>query len=196
MVQTGQAAYVADRLILCGGAWSNEWLADVGVKITVTRQALAWVWPKSPEMFAPSVIPAWSVGHADGSMHYGFPMLPDNPGLKIALHKPGEITEPRSLVRTPVPADEQSFRPFLSETVPDADGPTVAIRICMYENSPDGHFILDSHPIHKNILLACGFSGHGFKFATVIGEALADLAINGKTNLPIDFLSLRRFRVA
>ena len=67
------------------------------------------------------------------------------------------------------------------------------MRICMYTNSPDHHFIIDRHPAHPRVTLACGFSGHGFKFASVVGEILADLATEGKTKLPAQFLGLSRF---
>ena len=70
----------------------------------------------------------------------------------------------------------------------------MSLRICMYTNSPDHHFILDRHPAHERVTLAAGFSGHGFKFATVIGEALADLATRGRSELPIEFLRLERLR--
>jgi sarcosine oxidase len=70
----------------------------------------------------------------------------------------------------------------------------LSMRVCLYTNSPDGHFVIDAHPEHENVTVACGFSGHGFKFAPVIGEALADLATTDSTALPIDFLGLGRFR--
>jgi sarcosine oxidase len=77
--------------------------------------------------------------------------------------------------------------------MPAADGPLLSMRICLYTNSPDGHFIVDRHPVHERVTIACGFSGHGFKFAPVIGQALADLAVDGGTALPIGFLGLKRF---
>ena len=89
--------------------------------------------------------------------------------------------------------DEAALRPALRRFLPDADGPLLSMRVCLYTNSPDHSFIVDRHPAHANVTLACGFSGHGFKFASVMGEALADLATKGRSDLPIDFLSLRRF---
>jgi glycine/D-amino acid oxidase-like deaminating enzyme len=92
-----------------------------------------------------------------------------------------------------LPRDEEECREIISRYLPDADGPLLAMRICMYTYSPDSHFIIDRHPGNDRALMACGFSGHGFKFASVIGEVLADLAMNGKTNLPVEFLGLGRF---
>jgi sarcosine oxidase len=126
-------------------------------------------------------------------MFYGFPMAADNAGFKSALHRPGTPTDPDTINRDPQPGDEGTFRPLLAKYIPEANGPLLSLRICMYTNSPDGHFIIDRHPTRPRLTVACGFSGHGFKFASVIGEALADLAMKGKTELPIDFLGFSRF---
>jgi glycine/D-amino acid oxidase-like deaminating enzyme len=103
------------------------------------------------------------------------------------------LTDPELLDRGLAAGDESGFRAGLARHLPDANGPLLAAQVCMYTNSQDGHFILDRHPAHASIALACGFSGHGFKFAPVIGEALADLALEGRSALPIGFLSLARF---
>jgi len=93
----------------------------------------------------------------------------------------------------PLPGDEDDFRPVLSKYLPEADGPLLSIRTCMYTVSPDSHFIIDRLPRHERVTIACGFSGHGFKFATVVGEVLADLAMHGKSEMPIGFLGFQRF---
>src|SRR5439155_5037936 len=114
-------------------------------------------------------------------------------GLKIAHHAPGAAADPDSIDRTPKPEDEQTFRPTLKQYIPDGDGPLISMRICMYTNSPDHHFIIDRHPSHPRVTFAAGFSGHGFKFASMIGEALADLTTKRLAELPIGFLGLSRF---
>jgi sarcosine oxidase len=195
-VQTAQGnTYHATHLIISGGAWSSRLITSLGVPLMVTRQVLGWVWPRLPERFTLEAgFPTWAIEHGS-EFHYGFPMLPDNPGFKIARHAPlGQVTTPETVRRDPTPEDEETFRPALRRFFPGADGPTLAVRTCLYTNSPDGHFILDRHPEHNSVTVACGFSGHGFKFAPVIGEALADLASTGATSLPIDFLGLKRFR--
>jgi sarcosine oxidase len=96
-------------------------------------------------------------------------------------------------VRETTPEDEQTFRPAIEQYIPDARGPTLAMRVCLYTNSPDQHFIIDRHPRHERVTVACGFSGHGFKFASVVGEVMADLALNGRSAHPVDFLRLSRF---
>jgi len=90
--------------------------------------------------------------------------------------------------------DERTFRPAIEQYLPDAQGPTLAMRTCLYTHSPDHHFIIDRLPGHDRVTVACGFSGHGFKFASVIGEVMADLALDGRSALPVDFLKLARFR--
>jgi sarcosine oxidase len=193
-VRTGRGEYRADRIIFCGGAWSGRLVRDLGVELLVTRQVLGWVWPKRPELFELGKLPVWAVEQPDGGLAYGFPMMPDNPGLKIALHARGKPTEADRLVRDILPGDEDEVRGVARRYVPDGDGPLLALRVCMYTNSPDSHFIIDRHPRHPRVIVACGFSGHGFKFSSVIGEVLADLARNGKTELPIGFLGLNRFK--
>jgi sarcosine oxidase len=175
--------------------------AKLGVPLTVTRQALGWVWPPAgPDGFTLDAgFPTWAIHDPDeNSLFYGFPLLPENPGFKIARHRPGAPADPDTVIRHALlPEDEDDFRPGLRFFPGAIGGPTLAIRICLYTNSPDGHFLVDRHPVCPDrVSLACGFSGHGFKFAPVIGEALADLAERGATDLPIGFLRLARFHAA
>jgi len=191
-VITSRATYRAATAIICGGAWSERLVRGLGIPLRVTRQVMGWVWPKTPALFELTRLPVWAVDHLDGSIHYGFPMLPDSPGFKLAHHAPAQSTDPQTVDRQISQADEQTIRPFLQRFIPDADGPLLSMRVCLYTNSPDQHFLIDRHPEHPNVVLACGFSGHGFKFAPVIGAALADLALTGKTIHPIEFLGCKR----
>ena len=196
VVHTDRATYHADHLVVSGGAWSSRLLGDLGVELVVTRQVVGWVWPKRPELFELGALPIWAIDNprrGQPGLLYGFPMLPETPGLKIAHHFPGEPTTPDTIDRQALPGDEDDFRPALGRFIPHADGPLLSMHVCMYTNTPDSHFIIDRHPAHDRVTLACGFSGHGFKFASVIGEALADLALTGRTDLPIEFLGLSRF---
>lgn len=193
VVRSTKATYRADTVIFCGGAWTDKLVRDLGVPLTVTRQPLAWVWPKSPELFDLGKFPVWIMEHRDGSNHYGFPMLPDNPGLKLASHKRSAPTDAETLDRSIHDSDEQAVRGVLSDFIPAANGPLLSLRICMYTNSPDHQFIIDRHPMHPNVIIACGFSGHGFKCASGIGEVLAELAVDGRSSLPVEFLGLKRF---
>jgi sarcosine oxidase len=193
-VTTNVGEYHADKLLLCGGPWSSCLVQDLGVKLAVTRQVLAWVWPGQPKQFALGEFPVFAVDHLDGTLHYGFPMTEDYPGFKVAHHAPGAATDPDFVTRGEKPGDQETFRPFLRQMIPDADGPMLSMKVCLYTNSPDHHFIIDRHPLHERVTIACGFSGHGFKFASVVGEILADLALKGSTALPVQFLQLSRFQ--
>jgi sarcosine oxidase len=177
------------------------------VPVTATRQVTGWVWPKRPELFEVGALPVWAIDNPDDSIHYGFPLTQPGGsvsgdtavngiggvGLKVAHHRRAEAVDPADPGYEARPGDEATFRSVLTRHLPDADGPVLAMRVCMYANSPDLHFIVDTHPFHANVVVACGFSGHGFKFASVIGEVLADLATDGKTPHPVGFLSLKRF---
>jgi sarcosine oxidase len=192
-VRTNKGEYHADKLLFCGGPWTGRIVRDLGVELVVTRQVLGWVWPRKPELFRLGLFPVWGIEAADGSLSYGFPMTGDNPGLKVARHGRGPATDPDNVVRDATAADEAEVHSILSRNLPDGDGPTLSVRICLYTMSPDEHFIIDRHPGHERVTVASGFSGHGFKFASVVGEVLADLALEGKTALPAGFLGLERF---
>jgi sarcosine oxidase len=192
-VKTGHGEYRADKLIFCGGAWTEKLVSDLGIPLIVTRQVMGWVWPREPARFEIGRLPVWAIDLPDNSLYYGFPMHRPGVGFKLAHHARMQATDPDQVDRTILPGDEESFRDCLRRFIPLADGPTMAIRTCLYTNSPDSHFIIDRHPKHSRILLSCGFSGHGFKFASVVGQMMADLALSGRTALPIEFLSLARF---
>jgi len=200
-VRTSRGEYSARHLVVCGGAWSGKALRDLGVPLKVTRQVLGWVQPRKPELFAFGVMPVWAIDNPDNTQHYGFPMLDGEafgsarPGFKIGHHWHAEQTTAETVNRMPRPEDENDFRPTLRAMIPDADGPLLSMGVCMYTCSPDSHFIIDRHPRVPggNVTLACGFSGHGFKFSSVVGEVLADLALDGRTKHPIEFLGLSRF---
>jgi sarcosine oxidase len=191
-VRTTRGEYEADHLVFCGGPWSGKLMSDLGVPLVVTRQVLGWVWPRKPEMFEIARLPVWAI-EKTGGIYYGFPMMPDSPGFKLADHSFGTTTDPDRVAREVTVEDERTFQPAIQQYIPDAQGSTLAMRVCLYTHSPDRHFVIDRHPRHDRVTVACGFSGHGFKFASVVGEVLADLALAGGTALPIEFLGLRRF---
>jgi sarcosine oxidase len=192
-VKTNRASYEADQLIFCGGAWTTRLVRDLGIDLVVTRQVMGWVWPKQPSLFEIGTLPVWAIDSPRGSIWYGFPITDEPPGFKIALHARGSVADPDQVNREISPDDEKTFRECLTGYIPRADGPVLSMRTCLYTNSPDSHFIIDRHPRLQRVLLACGFSGHGFKFASVVGEVLADYATRGKTDLPARFLGLSRF---
>ena len=196
VVKTDQGDVRADRVVFTAGAWSGKVLEELKVPLKVTRQVLGWTWPQCPMDFTAEKFPVWVADAGDGAVHYGFPLTPDGSGgvgLKSARHFPALEVNPDRVVREALEGDEDEVRNGLRRFVPSGDGPLLSLRICLYTNTPDGHFVVDHHPECSHAVIACGFSGHGFKFASVMGEALADLAVEGKTDWPIDFLGLSRF---
>lgn len=193
VVTTTNSTYKADKLIICSGVWSQQIVGNLGIELPVTRQIALWVKPKQDDLFALGKMPIWAIHREAGGMYYGFPVLSDKPGFKLAVHDPGELTNPDTIDRKAQPRETKELHEMLDLYIPQANGDVLETSVCMYCNTPDAHFIIDHLPQHENVLIACGFSGHGFKFASVIGEALADLATNGHTDLPIEFLGLNRF---
>ncbi len=197
-VTTDKAVYKANKLIFTAGAWTDKLLQDLNVPLKVTRQVLGWVKPENWTDFTMDKFVCWGISDAKAGLYYGMPILNNEDtsgpiGLKLGSHLHGDIVNPDNVDRHIYEADEATFRECLEKYMPSANGDILAIKTCLYTNSPDENFIIDQHPLSKNVILACGFSGHGFKFASVIGEILSDLAIYGETKQPIEFLSLKRF---
>jgi sarcosine oxidase len=197
-VQTEKGNYHAKKLIFTAGAWTDKLLDDLNVPLKVTRQILGWVKPEKWADFTLDNFVCWGISDKAKGLYYGMPILNNEDtsghiGLKLGCHKHGDVVNPDNVNREITDADEATFRHCLEKYIPAANGDVLAIKTCLYTNSPDENFIIDYHPKHKNVILACGFSGHGFKFASVVGEILCDLALQGETELPISFLSLDRF---
>ncbi len=191
-VETARGAFEAERLVITGGPWSGGLLGELGLPLRVTRQVAGWIQPPEPKCFAPEYFPVWGLDDPDGGFHYGFPILPGRPGLKLARHYPGDPADPETVGRRPGPDDRAEIEAAAARALPGASGPLLSLSVCLYTNTPDGHFLIDRHPTAERVVFAAGFSGHGFKFAPVVGDALADLAIRGSTELPIGFLGLDR----
>jgi sarcosine oxidase len=199
-VITDKNKYSCDKLIITTGAWTNKMLPAFAGKIKVTRQFVAWIRPGNPDRFLLNKFPCWMIADNERpGAYYGFPFLPveefgEPGGLKIAHHYPGFVTDPDKVNRQTMPEDIADLKYALEKYLPGTFDTILSTKICLYANSPDENFIIDKLPgYEKNVVVACGFSGHGFKFIPVVGEILADLALDGKTNQPIDFLSAKRF---
>jgi sarcosine oxidase len=188
-VTTDRAAYDADRLVLSTGAWLG---ALAGVPVVAERQVLAWLQPLRPELFAPERFPVFSLIVEEGR-YYGFPAF-GIPGFKLGrYHHLEEQGDADLLDREPHPRDEEALRVCAERYFPDGAGPTMTLKTCLFENTPDEHFLLGLHPEHEQVVLAGGGSGHGFKFASVVGEVVADLVAGNAPRLDIGLLSPQRF---
>lgn len=189
-VETDRAVYRADRLVVAAGPWSRDVLKALRLPLVVLRIVNAHFAPVRPELYDVDACPIFSLLVPEGH-YYGVPG-PADVGLKIGRGDSAEVCTPDT-IRRDVAADEIAmFRRVLDRYLPGADGALRSSLTCMYTMSPDKHFIVDRHPAHEQVALACGFSGHGFKFAPVIGEVLADLATQGRTAHPVGFLSIHR----
>jgi sarcosine oxidase len=189
-VETAQGSYQAGRLVIAAGPWTSEVLADLGLPLEVERIVNAHFEPSRPELFGPDACPIYLLDVPEGN-YYGFPSLPEQ-GLKFGRHK-GESCTPRTIRRVVGDDEVALLRNVLDRYLPGASGTLQWTITCMYTNTPDRHFIIDRHPRYPAVVYACGFSGHGFKFASVIGEVLADLATEGATRHDVGFLSAQRF---
>ena len=156
------------------------------------RQVAMWFGTSTPEIFRRDVFPCYLVDTPAGYF-YGFPMI-DSLGTKVARHYGAdELADPSAVDWELRGDDEGTLRRFLTTHLPSADGPMTRGSVCMYTLTPDRHFVIDRHPRHPNVVVAAGFSGHGFKFASVVGEILADLCDRGDSRLPIDMFRATRF---
>jgi monomeric sarcosine oxidase len=190
-IQTDQSSYEVGRLIVCAGSWTSQLLATLGLPLVVRRKTLAWLRPKTPEDFTLGKFPVYISESEDGAL-YGFPLY-GHPGVKIANHHGGVEVNPDQVDRTFHERDATDVRRFARKYLPGLTEELLDGKICLYTLTPDEHFIIDFYPEKQNILIAAGFSGHGFKFAPVVGEILADLCTEGKTPYPIEMFRLERF---
>jgi sarcosine oxidase len=194
-VRTTRGRYEAGRLVLCAGAWASRLVPQLGGLAVPERQVLAWLQPSRPEYFRLDAFPVFNLEVEEGR-YYGFPSFLI-PGFKFGkYHHRGEVVDPDAAQREPQPEDEDLLRAFARRYFPDGAGPTMMLKACLFTNSPDRHFILDRHPDHPEVAIAAGFSGHGYKFCSVIGEVMADLAQDGQTRHDIEFFRLKRFAAA
>jgi sarcosine oxidase len=191
-VRTDRGEVEAERLVLAAGAWSQDVARLPAGLVHGVRQSLAWLQPARPEIFEPERMPVFNLA-LDGEHFYGFPAH-GIPGFKLGRYDHfGSGGDPDEIDREPTRADEMPLREFAERYFPDGAGPTVALKTCLFEPSPDEHFLIDRHPDTPSAVVAAGFSGHGYKFCSVVGEILADLATEGETRHDIDLFRFARF---
>jgi sarcosine oxidase len=173
IVQTDRETYCGKNLIITAGPWASQFLGDLGVPLVVTRKPLYWFATNNQQYRADQGSPGFIYETPIGNF-YGFPEI-DEFGLKVAEHSGGMV------VADPLKVQREEDRKMRFE-------------VCLYTLSPDRNFLVDQHPDHSQVVFAAGLSGHGFKFASVLGETLSDLVLTGKTRDPIGFLSCQRFK--
>lgn len=192
-VETASGTYEAERLVISAGSWAPELLSDLRLPLEVTRQILFWFKPKDIEPFRPENFPVYIWEPQDGNTFYGIPAHDGEQGVKATFFRADSTPcTPETIDRKVTKADVEFVREYIGCYLPQLNGELLQAQTCMYTNTPDLHFVLAPHPKYPQITVAAGFSGHGYKMASVVGEILADLAMDGETKHPIDLFSPTR----
>lgn len=196
LVRTVRERYAADHLVITAGPWAPQILRELNLPLTVTRQVVYQFEPiGSIDIFRQEKMPVYiRETKKDQPLLYGFPLTgPESEGVKVGLHGSKDVCTPATVDRTIHAADERTIREHLAEALPMLAGRLLHAETCLYTMTLDENFVIDKHPTFPQVTLAAGFSGHGFKFASVLGEVLADLATNNKPAYDLDLFGLRRF---
>jgi sarcosine oxidase len=195
-IETPKGRYEAEQLILSTGAWIGDHVPVLNGISVPERQVLVWFQPAHPERFSMEALPVFNLQADAHERYYGFPIF-GIPGFKFGkYHHREERIQPDDWEREPNQADEDVLREGVKRFFPDADGPILSMASCIFTNTPDEHFIIDRLEPGSPVIVASPCSGHGYKFASVIGEILADLATNDGTDHNIDLFRFDRFATA
>ncbi|HEY3820746.1 MAG TPA: N-methyl-L-tryptophan oxidase [Polyangiaceae bacterium] len=189
---------VADRAVVAAGPWLGQAPAFAelarGLPLVVERQVQLWFEPVDRDAARPPALPAF-IHFVEGGPFYGIP--PDDshpsPAVKACRHHGGAQASPDTLDRALHPDDEATVRRYLRAHLPAADGPLLRSRVCMYTNTPDEHFLVGPLPGAPHVVVLGGFSGHGYKMASVVGEIAADLALGGRSAFDLGMFAPGRF---
>jgi len=193
-VKTSAGSYGADWLVVAAGAWNGKLVRDIELPLTVERQAVFWLDPRSePDVYDRSRFPIYAYEYKPGSFCYGFPRLPR--GVKASGMHGGETTDdPAGIRRTIDEREVMPLRAALRPVLPELSAaPIRESGTCLFTNTPDHDFLVDFHPLHPQVLISSPCSGHGFKFASAIGELQADLLMNGRTRFDLSPFRINRF---
>lgn len=190
-VPTNDGDFHAERLILCAGPWTKQITSNLNLPLEVRRKIVLWLRAHDDTYDQQRGCPIFGFDAPEG-FFYGFPQI-DARGVKVGDHSGGDVLlSADDVQRNLIPGDSDRILKFARQFMPQLSNEISAHSICLYTMTPDEHFIVDRHPKHPNVSFAAGFSGHGFKFAPVIGQALVDLACASQTDLPIGFLHMHR----
>ena len=193
-VTTPSGIYTADRLILSAGAWNRGLLTDIELPLTVERQVVFWLEPEvDPSRYDVARFPIYAYEYRAGSICYGFPRL--FRGVKASVMHDGQSArDPNEVNRTVEESEVEPLRAALRPVLPAlAEAPVRDRDVCLFTNTPDHDFIIDFHPSCPEVLISSPCSGHGFKFASAIGEIQADLLTKGKTEFDLSPFRLGRW---
>jgi sarcosine oxidase len=190
-VATAVDEYLADKLVLTVGPWLAELVGNTALSVTVERQTQHWLASANGDATSPQRMPITIWETTDPALDRLFYTIPDfGDGVKIAVHHGGEVTDP-SRVRRTIGEDDVMRVRALADRFLHGTGDVRESVVCLYTNTRDGHFLIDTHPVHNEIFIVSACSGHGFKFAPAIGEIVAN-ELTGAA--PVEELSLFRLR--
>ena len=197
VVGTDQGELRTSRLVVAAGAWTASLLGDhLRVPLVPQRKAMIWFEPTDPRACSSDEMPAWLIDDGEpAGCYYGVPTWSGQPspgGVKVGFHGPGSVVDPDATHEI-TPEVIERFTADLACRLPGVLKRPLAAQACLYTMSPDEHFVIDRLPGRGSMVVVAGFSGHGYKFAPVVGEIAADLAIDGATPRPAAFLGLDRF---
>jgi sarcosine oxidase len=193
-IVTDRGAYEAGAVVVSTGAWAGKMLAQFNIPIKPERQVVGWFQPKhNPELFFPARMPSWIIDSRSLGHFYGLP-IHGIPGFKLSKFSYGDVVEPRGSILEPQPHEEEVMRIFLRKYFPKADGPVMTLGATFFESTPDRDFVVDRLPGHENLWLAVGFSGHGYKYCSAIGEVMVDLVTKGASAFDLSPFRATRFQ--
>lgn len=188
-VRTDRETYTADHLIVASGAWAGKHIDMLSNKLMPERRVMGWIQPEVDEHFTEENFPVFSISSPVGN-YYGFPVV-ERPGFKFGRSpEQPEIIDPNDWQNEPTLQDEELLRMLPNNFFPTGTGPTMGLTSCIVTRSIDDHFYIDTHPQYPQVSIGAGFSGTGFKFASAIGENLADLATNREQTTPVGLFDL------
>jgi sarcosine oxidase len=191
-VTTSKSTYQAEKLIVSAGAWLGELMPELQLPLTVRRQVLFWFGNANPAWrpyFEPANMPVFIWEYLHNKMFYGFPDL--GGGTKLAWHHGGRVIAPDQLGSDTTEQEIAEIKTLAAAHM-TIDPVFKKSAVCMYTNTPDEDFIIDLHPVHAQIIIASPCSGHGFKFSSLTGKLLGDLALKGRTDFDLSSFAIGR----
>lgn len=189
-VETSLGRHLAGKLIFCAGAWNSGLLKGL-VPLQAERQVPLWFSSGGQERFSSSKMPVFIMEEDRSTYYYGIPDVGN--GVKVARHHDGEVGDPDRIRRDVTESDVSGVRSFISRRLNGLDGPPIASTTCLYSNTPDFNFAVGPHPDDGRVFLVSACSGHGFKFASVLGEVIAGMASGERIRYDLSFLGPDRF---
>ena len=181
-VRTESELFYGRKVVVTAGAWTAKLFAELDLPLTVTKQQVCYYQPTDTNLFQPDQFPVFTEATVDGEFLYGIPAFGSR--VKMARHGRGQIVSADTCERTPDADYIAHIDNYVQERIPEL-GKTTHAEVCLYTETPDEDFIIDAHPHCADLLIATGFSGHGFKFCSLVGRIMSELALNGKTDFDI-----------